>query len=563
MHISKPSSSKLPWSHFALLTLMVVAHGLSNYTILELDNIPRVRHDAYFFKESYEVLNYWIDLDLAGRFSMKYPYPLLFIDIATPFFILFGHTPDVGAMSNLIYTALLVFSLYGLCSHLFSESVGLLSAFMAVTSPHLFGMSRNFTLDYPMTAMVVLAFWALVKSEFYRSRPRSLFLGVCIGLGVSTKTVFLVTFLGPFLYYCTVSFLKPLEDEASLVPARERALNLLLALSIASGIAVLWNGSLWHSLVAHIRHCIGVELVNELRPFNYLQELYCVQLLVPYATLFLLGLLSMAAGRKRWPHYVLLLWIGIPFLVFTFIIQTNQDPRFTLPVLPAASVVTALFLLLPSRKWIRAGAVAIVVLFGLFQYGLLFFFPLHARAYNRINKRLACDELVVSDHVFPYSSWQRGLLCPREADLPIDQILDTLTAAHRRAGRAGTRCPVLVLSMVRPNQGYLHDILINASLSRPGSDLHIDFFREHTLRSDEAELVQALSEFDYVVYTEVRINADPSPEELSLAAGTLLDHIDRYRLLNTFEWIDGREISVYQSKALNRKEGDLKREPAS
>ena len=546
MATSNRPPTRLSRPDLALLLLLVVAHGLSNYYILQTDTLPRVRHDAYFFKMSYDVLRHWTELDLSARFGMAETYPLLFIDLATPLFLLFGHTPDIGAMTNLIFLAVLVFALYGLGRHLFSTAVGLLAAFLATTFPHLFGMSRNFTLDYPMAAMVVLAFWALVKTDFFRSRSRSLLFGICVGLGVSTKTVFLATFLGPFFFYLAVAFHRPREYEGPRLPPRERAANLGLALLVAFGIAALWNGASLRALAKHAGHSMEADTVAVRHTLFYVQRLFCYQLLGPYSTLLLLSLATIAAGQKKWTHYFLLLWIVLPILIFTFAVPMNQDPRFTIPILPAAAVAMAVVILLPRRRWIKRAMACVVVLFGVFQYTLICFFPLHAGLYNRLNQKLDCHDLIVSPREFPYFSWQRGLLCPREAGLPVDSILETLTAAHRRAGRTGTRRPVLVLSRVRPDRGYLHDILFNASIALTGNELYMDYLPEQSPLTDE-EIARALSGFDYVVYTEVAMHADPSPEEYSGAAGYFLDHLDRYSLLDTFVWLDGRRIDVYQS----------------
>ena len=556
-HRSSPALSRV---HLILLSLLVVAHGLSNYYILKHDTVPRVRHDAFFFRESYTVLKHWSTFDVIGRFSMERDYPLFFLDIAAPIFALFGHTPDIGSMTNAIFLALLVFALYGLGRQLFSPGIGLLAAFLATTFPHLFGMSRNFTLDYPMTAMVALAFWALLRTDFFQSRRRSLLFGLCAGLGVSTKTVFLVTFLGPFFFYLGVAFLKPRKYEEPLLPAGERALNLGLALLVALPIIALWNWASIQSVAAHTKHCIDVTTVAEKYPLYYVQRLFCFQLLAPHSILLILSLAAMLAGHKNWPRYFVLLWFLLPFSVFTFVIPMNQDPRFTMPILPAAAVVMAAFILKPRGKGVRAAAIAAVVLFGIAQYGILCFFPQHAGPYNRLNRELSCNALIVSDHEFPYFTWQRGLLCPQEVDLPLDPILDALTEAHNRSGRAGTRCPVLVLASVRPDRGYLHDILINAYIALPKSDLDIVFLPERSPRTDE-EIARDLSEFDYVVYADIGFQAEPTPEELSPAADYFLDHIDRYRRLETFRWIDGREISVFQSRVLGSEDSGGGRKP--
>lgn len=115
-------------------------------------------------------LNYWQALQTAQWFSgqwwtnlwllsSKIP-PLVYISTA-PFISLFGGGPDQIILSFLVYSAILLASVYALGAYLFRVRVGLWAAALCVLMPTLYKARLEFLLDYPLTAMVALSFLCL------------------------------------------------------------------------------------------------------------------------------------------------------------------------------------------------------------------------------------------------------------------------------------------------------------------------------------------------------------------------------------------------------------------
>jgi hypothetical protein len=126
--------------------------------------------------------------------------PPLYHLVAVPFYRLFGVSTDVALMRNVVFVAILLFSVYGIGRRFYSEGVGLLAAFLVSTYPILFSISRMPYVDYSLTAMVALAVYLLVASEGFRHRGYSLWLGLVIGLGILTKWPFVAFAGGPIAY---------------------------------------------------------------------------------------------------------------------------------------------------------------------------------------------------------------------------------------------------------------------------------------------------------------------------------------------------------------------------
>jgi 4-amino-4-deoxy-L-arabinose transferase-like glycosyltransferase len=143
------------------------------------------------------------EIDLRSLFTaMTWPWnrpPVPFLT-AVPFYRLFGISTDVALMSNVVYLAILLCSVYGIGRILFSRKVGLLAAFLVSFYPVLFGISRLSYVDYALTAMVALALYLLLKTDRFRHRRWSLVFGLCMGLGILTKWPF-IAFAGAPIGY--------------------------------------------------------------------------------------------------------------------------------------------------------------------------------------------------------------------------------------------------------------------------------------------------------------------------------------------------------------------------
>ena len=125
--------------------------------------------------------------------------PLPFLTVV-PFYRLFGISTDVALMSNCVYLAILLGTVYGIGRTLYDRKVGLLAAFLVTFYPILFSISRLSYVDYALTAMVALAVYLLLKTDGFRNRKWSLVFGLGIGLGLLTKWPFIAFAGAPIAY---------------------------------------------------------------------------------------------------------------------------------------------------------------------------------------------------------------------------------------------------------------------------------------------------------------------------------------------------------------------------
>jgi len=125
--------------------------------------------------------------------------PLPFLSVV-PFYRLFGVSTDVALMSNCLYLAILLGSVYGIGRHLYGRKVGLLASFLVSFYPVLFSISRLSYVDYALTAMVAAGIYLLLKTDGFRNRRWSLLFGLGVGLGLLTKWPFIAFAGAPILY---------------------------------------------------------------------------------------------------------------------------------------------------------------------------------------------------------------------------------------------------------------------------------------------------------------------------------------------------------------------------
>jgi 4-amino-4-deoxy-L-arabinose transferase-like glycosyltransferase len=105
--------------------------------------------------------NWWTSL---WQLSSKIP-PGTYI-ITALFHQIFGIGGDRAALVNLFFSAILLFSVYGLGSKLFNRKIGLWAAGLCLLFPGLYHVRLDFLLDYPLTAVVALCFYCLTVWKY-------------------------------------------------------------------------------------------------------------------------------------------------------------------------------------------------------------------------------------------------------------------------------------------------------------------------------------------------------------------------------------------------------------
>ena len=169
-----------PFRGLLLLGIIWLAGALCDRLWFALDNSTPAWDEADYLNG---VMNYWHALqtpqwlneewwESLWLLSSKIP-PFTYIS-TVPFLNLFGTNADAATLVLLLYSAILLISVYGLGIQLFNVSVGLWAAGLCQLLPGLYTYRTEFLLDYPLTAIVTLSFCCLtfwkISSERVRGR---------------------------------------------------------------------------------------------------------------------------------------------------------------------------------------------------------------------------------------------------------------------------------------------------------------------------------------------------------------------------------------------------------
>ena len=264
-------------------------------------------------------------------------------------FLVFGASRVTGIAVNLISLAALLLSVSWIGRTLYSNPDGdtgvdsrqgslalsVLAPLLATSYHFAAWLHHDAFLDYPLMAMVSVSFATLIRADRFQIRGPSLIFGLSLALGMLTKQTFLFFMFLPALYV-----------SIRVIAARngKAILNLALAGLVAIAVAAVWYGP-------HLDDVIEIYQVNKLAAINeneaplfsfrsnlfYPHALLSTQMQLPFGLLFLAGLIYSFARRGR-RSLLLYLWLFGGIGAFTLV--ANKDPRYTVPVLPAAALIS-------------------------------------------------------------------------------------------------------------------------------------------------------------------------------------------------------------------------------
>lgn len=340
------------WPLAALAALLLACTWLSVHAV-NRDTVPMAADAAGYYRTTLtldRLLEQGRTREALARLlqaEVRPPLPQL-VTVAT-YRLLGERSQRVARLSILPFLWLLLLATYGLGARLKDRETGVVAAALLAGFPQVIGFSRSYWMDLPLAAVTALSLWALLSSDGLRRRGTALLFGLTLGLGLLTKYTFPVFVGGPALYLA----LRGLRQAHGRRARRLRVENICLALLVTAALAAFWYVPSLDSAWRNFRFNQGTDLLRP-RPLWTLENLLLylrhlpVQLgpwlvaLLGSAPLFLL----LAPSPAR---LLVALWLGLPYLFFTFFVLGIEWARFTLPYLPALALVIALALMLPRR----------------------------------------------------------------------------------------------------------------------------------------------------------------------------------------------------------------------
>ena len=268
-------------------------------------------------------------------------YPPSFYTSTLPVISIFGFSEDHAIFANFLYLILLAFSVYGIGKILFDKRAGILSALLTLFYPVVFGLSREYLLDFALLSMVSVVQYLILKSEGGLKKYWNLLLGIAVVIAVLTKPNALVFILPTWAYV----FLRHVRKN-------KFTLSMIVLMPILI-LTLYW--CIWPYLRAWIEANSNFSIIKAAQfqaqimvhyPHNFIESLLCVYNELRYGLLspnllqfFLLGfILFLIWDRRQYIFIFLIIWIMPAFVGFIF--WPIKDYRYIAPILPAFALFT-------------------------------------------------------------------------------------------------------------------------------------------------------------------------------------------------------------------------------
>lgn len=380
----------------------------TNHLTGSLNYLNALQHPHFFLGEWWQ--RFWM-------LSSKYP-PLTYIS-AAPFQQIFGTSPDHAVIVNLLFSAILIISVYGIAKHLFNQKAGFWAAVICLLLPRLYTVRLEYLLDYPLTALVTASFWCLtVWRDAKKTLPGwrwALSFGCCFGLAMMTKQSVLWFLLLPLFWL----FIANLWQRKW-----QKIRQLIGGLLVSTFIFGFWYRTNWiFFLSAEQRGIVesamleGDPALNTIAAWTHYWYDLPNAVSFPLLVIPLVGLLlSLVTTLKKQTYLQIrerrrtalkLAWLAF-YLIAAYLVCSsivNKNPRYIMPYLPTLAVVLGYGLSLFQKQlrllpWLTVGFAFILMYLNLFAIGgiagktLTKTFSPNAQNYPYLGKELPHAEVI-------------------------------------------------------------------------------------------------------------------------------------------------------------------------
>jgi 4-amino-4-deoxy-L-arabinose transferase-like glycosyltransferase len=349
----KTPTLRAPQNKLLLLIFLVLATSTVIWTLR--DKTPPPWDPSDHLRYGYDYYRLLAHADFSGFarefFSTRHYYAPLVHLITALIFLIFGASRLTGIGVNLLSLAALFLAVAWISRYLYLKAP--LNAVNGAASPNslaifsvlpaLISACYHFSawllhdafLDFPLIAAVTVSFAFLIRADDFRVTRYALAFGFSAGLGMLVKQTFAFFFVLPALY--VVGRVLWTRDRRTIA-------NLALATAVLILVASIWYAPHWQDVIAIYRENQQAAVNENEAPlftfdsnFFYIHALLSMQMQVPLAVVFVLGLLySFVRHFKQ--SLILYLWIISGIACFSLV--ANKDVRYTVPVLPAAALIS-------------------------------------------------------------------------------------------------------------------------------------------------------------------------------------------------------------------------------
>ncbi len=205
-YLKNPASTKLIVS--ILIALFIIIFLVNNYLYIKGD-LGLKTNDNHFYRS----IQYYDKLVMKGNAVLtKIRFPPLVYLVSTCFYAVNGVSIETARISILLFAIIFLLAMFGIGYEMGGNFGGFSVMALAAASPHVLNYSRLYFLDFPQAAITALAFYLLLKSDFFRNRKFSLLFGLVTALAMLTKWSTAFYLIVPVLWFLTPNIFRSFKS---------------------------------------------------------------------------------------------------------------------------------------------------------------------------------------------------------------------------------------------------------------------------------------------------------------------------------------------------------------
>lgn len=345
--------------NIAILLIVFITLSLSTILWVRNDQTPPPWDPADHISTAYDYYRYIAHADITGiykEFFLETHHYAPFVHLMTAFiFLIFGASKTSAIFVNIISLAAILISTLAIykrtfqhhysTSHQKNLSPGTLAAILAACYHFPSWLIHDAFLDYPLIAIVTVSFALLLNTENFNHKKYSIIFGIAFGIGLLTKQTFAFFLILPVIYAMYKAVMSKTRSPIS---------NIFLAIAVSTLLAAIWYAPHLSDVLEIYRiNKEGAVNENEAGLFSFMSNVFYIhalisaQLQLPFATLFISGLIF-SLIKFRQECIPLYLWLLGGLGLFTMI--ANKDVRYTVPILPAVAIISVCWLSKPKNR---------------------------------------------------------------------------------------------------------------------------------------------------------------------------------------------------------------------
>lgn len=274
---------------------------------------------------------------------------------------------------NYIFFLIALYFIYKTGEELKDKETGNIAMILFALTPAVYGMSRIYGhQDWHVMIAMTANIYCLIKSNNFKNRKWSILYGFTVGLGLLIKDEFLPYFFIPWLYVVIKSLIQKAE--------KENITNILITILIGCLLAGC--------------HYFRTNIINKILIYETTKETTYVfsydnfkimtiglseyLLAPPMFILFIISLICFIK-QKHNNKFIILLWIFIPWCLFTFMPQHNM-PEYAIGFVPAIILIISVWISYFKTKIFKQIILTFIILVYLLQY--IDFYGINFKLFN-------------------------------------------------------------------------------------------------------------------------------------------------------------------------------------